>query len=97
MAANLREQLDRVRSKTSIVVEKYHRLKEAYTDARQENDRLKAELLARDKEIEQLRMKVEYLSIASTVKLTGNDLETTRAMVADLVREIDRCIADLSE
>ena len=42
-------------------------------------------------------MKVEYLSVASTVRLTGDDLASARTMVADLVREIDRCIADLLE
>lgn len=97
MAENLREQLDRVRSKASVMVEKYLRLNEAYTNAREEIADLKASILARDSEIEKLKMQVEYLSVASTVKLSGDSLASTRAMVADLVREIDRCIADLSE
>ena len=97
MAADLKDQLDRVRSKATVLVEKYVRLKGAYDEAHEQVARLKADVLARDKEIEQLRMKVEYLSIASTVKLSGDDLQSTRAMIADLVREIDRCIADLSD
>lgn len=97
MAENLREQLERVRSKASLLVEKYLRLKEVYDAQRKEVVDLKAGMMAKDAEIEKLKMQVEYLSIASTVKLSSDDLQSTRDMVADLVREIDRCITDLSE
>ncbi len=97
MASDLQQQLESVRAKTRVVSEKYHHLRDAYDAARDEISDLKAQVLARDEEIEKLRMKVEYLSIASTVRLTGDDLAATRAMVADLVRDIDRCIADLME
>lgn len=95
MAENLADQLARVRSKASILTEKYVRLKEAYEAERRAATGLRAELKARDAEIEQLRLKVEYLSIASTVKMGSDDVQSARAMLADLVREIDRCIADL--
>ncbi len=97
MASDLQQQLENVRAKTRVVSEKYHRLKQAYDAAKGEISDLKAQILARDEELEQLKLKVEYLSIASTVRLTGEDLASTRAMVADLVREIDRCLADLRE
>ena len=97
MAENLSEQLARVRSKASVMVEKYLHLRKEYDKGCDEIARLKATLLAKDSEIEKLKMQVEYLSIASTVKMGREDIDSTRAMVADLVREIDRCIADLSE
>ncbi len=97
MPSDLQQQLENVRAKAHVVTEKYHHLKEAYDAARNEISSLKAEILARDEELEQLKLKVEYLSIASTVRITGDDLASTRAMVADLVREIDRCLADLKE
>jgi len=97
MASDLQQQLESVRAKTRVVGEKYHHLRDAYLAAKDEISDLKAQVLARDEEIEKLRMKVEYLSMASTVRLTGDDLAATRAMVADLVRDIDRCIADLTE
>lgn len=97
MASDLQQQLDRVRAKTTVVGEKYQRLHSAYLAAKDEISELKAALLARDTEIEQLKMQVEYLTVASTVRITGDDLKSTRAMVADLVREIDRCISDLKE
>lgn len=97
MASDFIEQVNRIRAKASVIVEKYAKTEEAYKAAREEITQLKAMLLARDKEIEKLRMQVEHLSIASVVKVSGDDLESTRAMVADLVREIDRCIVDLSD
>lgn len=97
MPSDLQQQIENVRAKARVVTEKYHHLKEAYDAAKDEISTLKAEILARDEELEQLKLKVEYLSIASTVRITGDDLASTRAMVADLVREIDRCLADLKE
>ncbi len=97
MASDLQQQLESIRAKALVVVEKYDRLKQAYDTARNEIADLKAQVLARDEELERLKMKVEYLSIASTVRLTSDDLASARTMVADLVREIDRCIADLLE
>lgn len=97
MASDLQQQLESIRAKALVMVEKHDRLKQAYDAARAEISDLKAQVIARDEELERLRMKVEYLSIASTVRLTGDDLASARTMVADLVREIDRCIADLLE
>ncbi len=97
MASDLQNQLKTVRAKTQVVGEKYRYLRQQYDMLRAENSELKAQIRARDEELEKLKMQVEYLSIASTVRLTGDDLKATRAMVADLVREIDRCIADLME
>lgn len=97
MAKDLQQQIERIRAKTTVVVEKYARLNAAWMAAKEEITDLKAQVLARDEEIERLRLQVEYLTVASTVRITGDDLKATRAMVADLVREIDRCISDLKE
>lgn len=97
MAVNLEQQLESIRAKTLVVSEKYQRLREAFEAQKVEISDLRAQLLAGKEENEKLRQKVEYLSIASTVSLTADDLSATRAMVADLVREIDRCLADLAD
>ena len=97
MATDFNEQIERIRAKATVLVEKYLRLQEAYESLRAENTELKGRVEAQNKELEQLRMQVEYLSIASTVKMSGEDIDSTRAMVADLVRELDRCIADLND
>lgn len=95
MASDLQQQIESIRAKALVVVSKYDRLKQAYADARTEISDLKAQILARDEELESLKLKVEYLSIASTVRNSGDDLASARALVADLLREIDKCIQDL--
>lgn len=94
MAANLQQQLHRVQSKALVVSEKYRSLRESHDAARAEISNLKAQLLARDTTIERLRSQLDYLKIASTLGDAAQP-EETRAMIADLMREIDRCIADL--
>lgn len=81
----------------TVISEKHQMLEKCYRDAREEIIELKAAVLARDKEIEKLRTDVEYMSVASNVGADRRNVEATRAMLADLVREIDRCIADLLE
>lgn len=97
MASDLQQQLERVRAKATVVTEKYAHLQKAWLGAKDEISELKAGIIARDEEIERLKLQVEYLTVASTVRLTGDDLKSTKAMIADLVREIDRCISDLRE
>ena len=42
-------------------------------------------------------MQVEYLTVVSTIAPSRESLDETRARIAGLMREIDRCIADLKE
>ena len=48
-------------------------------------------------ELEALKLQVEYLSVSSALAPDRDTLENTRSIIADLVREVDRCIADLSD
>lgn len=97
MADNINSQLARVKAKATVLVEKYTTLKDAFDRQKEQIESLRAQLIVKEKQLEEVRLKAEHLSIASTVKLSGDDLQATRDMVADLVREIDRCIADLSD
>lgn len=97
MAENMEHKLDVLRSKALVVSEKYRVLSAEYAEARQEISSLRAQLLSRDEELQKLRLQVEYLSIASTVRLTAEDLASTKKLVADLVHEIDQCIIDIQE
>jgi peptidoglycan hydrolase CwlO-like protein len=97
MANDLQQQLERVQAKASVVAEKYQVLKANYDAARQEISELKAEVMSQTAQIEKLRRDVEYLTVASHVRVTGEDLNASRVKIANLVREIDHCIADLIE
>ena len=95
MAVDLQQQLDRVSAKARLVLEKYRILSDEKERLESENERLKADLLSRDRELERLRQEVEYQKMATTIVPDRGDLSRTRAMISDLVRDIDRCIAEL--
>ena len=48
-------------------------------------------------ENERLRSQVDYLKMAAIVAPEREDVERTRALLSNLVREIDKCIADLND
>lgn len=47
--------------------------------------------------IERLRQQVEYLTVVTTALPDSADVEKSRAVLTNLVREIDKCINDLTE
>lgn len=97
MSRDFQSQLQSLSAKMGVIAERHTLLEKSYAQAREEIIGLKAQILARDKELEQLRIKAEYLAVASTAGADRSNLEATKQMFADLVREIDRCIADLLE
>ena len=97
MALDLHEQLERVNAKTTMVLEKYALMQTRLIQARAEIARLHSELRAKEQELEALQLKVEYLTVSHAVTPGGDELQATKALIAELVREIDRCIADLND
>lgn len=89
------EQLRRIVDKTRLLLIRNQALAEEVKRLKSEAADRKAELLARDSEIEKLRLELEYLKVASTVSPTADDRRHAAEMISNLVREIDRCIADL--
>ena len=75
-----------------------------YEELGQENARLQALLLEKDKEIKQLEQSRQELEImytnlktARTISLYDKDIKDTKQRLSSLVREIDKCIALLNE
>jgi len=78
-------------------VERYHVLLESKRQADARILEQDAMILAQKKEIESLRQQVEYLQIATNVIPDNSQTERTRTLISTLVREIDRCINDLTQ
>lgn len=97
MASDIRQQIERVGNKARVLGEKYQSLRQSYLDARSEISELKAQVKARDEMLRQLNVKLEQLTIASTISASAADLDATHALIANLIRELDRCINDLLE
>lgn len=97
MSADLKQRLDSLRTKTALLLKRHEMLEEAISvagrrirDLEQENERLQ-------KRIDLLTQENEYLRVVHSVSPSRSDAENTRALLAGLVRDIDKCIADLGE
>ncbi|MBR5101791.1 MAG: hypothetical protein IK092_01540 [Muribaculaceae bacterium] len=97
MAQDLQETLARIVNKSNILLEKY-RVLEA------EKERVEGELAERDKELSELRKKIEglerdnhYLTVARSLSGSSAQLSQSRALISKLVRDIDKCISQLNE
>ena len=97
MAIDLQQQLERVNAKTTLVLEKYALMQQRLEQARAEIARLNDELRRSRQSIEALEMRLEYLSVSHPVASSGDELQRAKAMISELVREIDLCIADLND
>ena len=97
MASDLRNTLTRLSEKSRFLTQRYRRVSEERKQALDQVEDLRRTLRQRDKELQTLRMQVEYLTVVSTIAPSRESLDETRARIAGLMREIDRCIADLKE
>lgn len=97
MPGELRNTLKRISSKASILVERYNVLLKLKQEADGRIEELNSLVEKQKKEIESLQAQVDYLRIATTIVPDRQSLELTRQTVEFLVREIDRCITDLTE
>ncbi len=91
MPGELKQTIERVSNKAKILVERYHVLLESKRQADARILEQDAMILAQKKEIE------SYLQIATNVIPDNSQTERTRTLISTLVREIDRCINDLTQ
>ena len=97
MVSELQTTLRRLQAKSDVLLEKYHALKLEKEAVAQENDQLRSRLAQLDKEIEKLRLDYEYLQMARMITPTRESVVQSRAILAKLVQDVDKCISQLME
>ena len=97
MVSELQTTLRRLQAKSDVLLEKYHALKLEKEAGEQENDQLRSRLAQLDKEIEKLRLDYEYLQMARMITPTRESVVQSRAILAKLVQDVDKCISQLME
>ena len=97
MSADLKQRLDSLRTKTVLLLKRHEMLEEAASAARQRIRELEQDNERLQKRIDLLNQENEYLRVVHSVSPSRSDAENTRALLAGLVRDIDKCIADLGE
>jgi len=97
MSGELSQTIDRIAAKASVLVERYNALLRSKREADGQIAELRQSIEEKDKLIERLKAQVEYLSIATTVVPDRGMVEQSRQKISTMIREIDRCINDLTQ
>lgn len=92
---SLDKSLSRISEKMHVLAQRYDTVCQERTQALKRIAELERELLDKEQRIEQLSLRNEYLSVSSTLAPDRDAIEKTRNIITELVREIDRCIADI--
>jgi phage shock protein A len=97
MATDLHERLQRVARKAQGLTDRYDVLEREKKAADAHIAELEATVAELRKRVEELDRQVEYLTVVTTAIPSRDDVERSRSVISKLVREIDKCIADLSD
>lgn len=97
MAFDYENTFKRIIAKSEIIRQRYLRIQENLEAANARIEELERISAAKDRELEQLKIRMEYLQLATTIVPTRDQVEEARAMISGLIRDIDRCITDLSD
>lgn len=95
MAPNVQDIAGSIKSKVAVIIDRQNMLAQAIEAERAESARLRAKVQELLAEIERLKTDNEYLTVMRASSVTPQQAEQSRALLAGLVREIDRCIAEL--
>lgn len=97
MASDLQQTLQRISRKTEFLTERYNEVLRGKTSAEARVKELEQTVTRLNEEIRQLKSRIEYLTVVTIAHPDRRDVESSRAKLTKLVREIDRCILELSE
>ena len=97
MANDLKQTLERLRGKADLLVERYQLLLQEKQQVDMLNEELSSTIKKQQQEIDRLQQEVEHLKVVTTLTPKREDVEKCRECLSKLVRNIDKCIAELKE
>ena len=97
MPADLQQITSKLTTISSRLNERVRELIIERDDARRQVADRDATIREQQREIERLTQQVDFLTVVSTALPAPGDIEKSRAILSGLVREIDKCIKDLTE
>ena len=97
MSVNFEQRLNEINAKTRMLTQRYRYAVMQRDEALERLSQANGELAAARTRIEELTRQVEYLRMASAIEAVDGDIEQSRKFLSELVREIDKCISQLSE
>lgn len=97
MAQDLQQRLLRLKGKMDLLIEQGVLLRKQRQEADIRARQLQEIVDRQRREIESLKMQLEYMQIASSFAPSREQVEQSRAILSGLVRDIDKCINDLKQ
>ena len=95
--SNLFEIVNGLEAKISKLIKRQEALQEENAKLQRVNKELHQEMGERQKRIEDLESKYESLRVARTMVGSKEDKHMTKLKINALIREIDKCIVELSD
>ncbi len=94
---DLFEIVNGLEARISKMIDRQTELQEKYDNLVQENKWLQQEVASRQRKIEELENQYESLRVARTMVGSKEDKHMTKLKINTLIREIDKCIVELSD
>lgn len=95
--SNIEEIVDSLENKISKVLHKLDILKQANSKLKEELEQSKQTIVDQDKVILDWQEKYDALKVANTMLGSSDNKRETKLKINALIREIDHCIAQLSD
>ena len=96
MADNLQQSIDRLKAKAALLTERYIIVDKAREEALAQVAELQTRVRDLSRQLALCDAEIERLKVSSVLSPDHYDVEATRQFLSGLVREIDKCIAQLS-
>lgn len=97
MAATLQQRIKSIKSKAQVLTERYAELLAEKRAAEAQIAELRNQLQRQQREMTRMRLQIENLQVVTTLAPKREDVERSRAFLSQLVRDIDKCIAELTD
>lgn len=97
MAVDIQQRIASIQAKAHVLAQRYGAMKGRLTSAEAKIVELTAVIAEQEAELDRLRSELGYLKNAASLTASGGDVAQTREVISGLVREIDKCIRDLSD
>lgn len=97
MADDLESRISRIESKLVVMLEKYRRLEAEKEEYQRKTAELAGDVDKLTKQIEQLKLDNDYLRMARAINSSAAELSQSKAILTQLVRDVDKCIAQLTD
>lgn len=97
MTTNLSEMLSRLTRKSELLAERYALLKAYSDDLKSQLEELQEEKIGLQIELEKIKVENEYLKVSHKIAPTPDDVKASQELIAELVRNVDKCISQLNE